>query len=176
MAYQTVPAANTALLIDTVAIEQGAAIARIAPEVYESNPTLHKQLHHFLDARFKVQQYKTAKTYNVDSGSLTEYHLNGRRTMHVSCFVSCESSISLDFMISDSGGKTTFDSSVERQKDKLKQEQKKLDLLQLDEQVAQAIGQHYRKGPHPENSLLDSLLASHLSARNDPGQRAGLSV
>jgi hypothetical protein len=143
-------------------------IVCIDPAVYESNPSLYKQLHQFLDARFKVRQYKTGKTYDLDGGSLTEYHLDGRRTLQVSSFVRMNSSVSVDFTITDSTGKTIFNSAAERQREKLKHEQKKLDLQQLDEQVAAAIEQHYRKGAHPETSLLDSLLASHLSALNDP--------
>jgi hypothetical protein len=115
-----------------------------------------------------VQQYKTGKSYNLDGGSLTEYHLNGQRSLHAISFLSGEPSLTTDFTITDISGKTIFDSSAERQREKLKHEQKKIDLEQLDERVAQAIEQHYRQGPHPENPLVASLLASHLAACNDP--------
>ncbi|HEY1965283.1 MAG TPA: hypothetical protein VGG59_10150 [Acidobacteriaceae bacterium] len=163
------PAPISEQLLDCDAkIAQGAAIACIDPELYESNPSLHTQLHQILDARCRVQQYKTGKAYDLDGGTLTEYHWNGHRAMHASSFMSSTSSMTVDFTVTDSRGKTIFDSAAERQRKKLKHEQKKLDLQQLDAQVAAALEQHYRKGSHPENPLLDSLLASHLSACSDP--------
>jgi hypothetical protein len=61
---------NEQALDCTLKIEQGMAIASINPAVYESNPLLHRQLNQFLDARFKVQEFRTGKTYDLDGGAL----------------------------------------------------------------------------------------------------------
>jgi hypothetical protein len=88
-------------------------------------------------------------------------------TLHLTSVLSGKTSMTSDIAILRNG-KVVFDSAVERGKERLKFEQKKIALRQLDEQVAAALEQHYLRGPHPEDSLLDSLRASHVSALNDP--------
>ncbi len=138
------------VLDSSLKIEQGTAIVSIDPAVYESNPLLHHQLNIFLNARFKTQQFRTDKTYDLDTGALTEYHGNGTHSLHVTSVLSGKTSMTADFSILRDG-KIVFNSSAERQKEKLKFEQKKIALRQLDEQVAAALEQHYLGGPHPED-------------------------
>lgn len=67
-------------------IENGTGIALIEPEVYENTPLLPQQLHCLLDARCKVQQFKTGKHYEIGRDSTTEHHWDGRRTKHLVSF------------------------------------------------------------------------------------------
>jgi hypothetical protein len=134
-----------------------------------------RAIHHYINNSInfsmlgsRCSNTRSARPITWTAAALRKYHLDGRRTLYVSSSVSMNSSVRADFTVTDSSGKTIFDSSAERQREKLKHEQKKLDLQQLDEQVASAIEEHYRNGSHPETPLLDSLLASHLSACNDP--------
>jgi hypothetical protein len=64
-------------------IQNGVALASIAPEVYESDVSLQQQLHQFLDARLKVREYLTGDHYELRSGCLTEHHSDGRKTRHL---------------------------------------------------------------------------------------------
>ena len=138
------------VLDSSLNIEQGTATASIDPAVYENNPLLHHQLNIFLNARFKAQQFRTGKTYDLDGGALTEYHGNGRRTLYATGVARGKTSVTADIAIVRNG-KIVFDSAAERQKERLKFEQKKIALRQLDEQVAAALEQHYLRGPHPED-------------------------
>ncbi len=149
-------------------IDQGAVSARIAAEVYESSPDLKRQLQGWLEARFKVQQFKTAKTYELDSGSLTEYRHDGTRILNLSVCVSSKVTVTADIMISDSTGNVVFDSAAERAKEKLAHENNKNVLLQLDSQLEGLIQGYYEKNVQPEEPLVASLLASYRAACNDP--------
>jgi len=151
-----------------VTIESGTALARIEPQIYEQTFSLHNQLQRLIDARFKVQQFRTANKYELDDGSLTEYHHDGRRIRHLSATVSCKFSMSADVTITDASGKTIFDSSAERARERLQDEQDKIALQQLDGQLAVAIGEYYSKTKPPEPGIVSSLLSSYLASCNDP--------
>jgi hypothetical protein len=147
----------------------GTALATIRTEVYEKTPSLQQQLHRFVDARLKVQQFKTARAYQLDNGSLTEFHHDGKRTLHLSAFANAKISVfSADIKITDSTGRTIFDSSAERARARLKYEQKRCDLETLDNQLTADIEQYYRKQTRLEESIVSSLLSSYLASCNDP--------
>ena len=149
-------------------IGDGTALATIPAEVYEKTPSLRQQLHRFLDARLKVQQFKTARAYQLDDGSLTEFHDDGKRTRHLTMFISANISVSADLKITDSTGRTIFDSSAERARARLAHEQKRRDLETLDKQLAVDIEQYYRKHTRREETVVSSLLSSYLASCNDP--------
>jgi hypothetical protein len=143
-----------------VTIEGGIALARIEPEIYEQTFALYNQFQRLIDARFKVQQFRTAQKYDLDNGSLTEYHHDGRRIRHLSVTVSSKLSMSADLMITDGSGKTIFDSSAERARERPQHEQNKIALQQLGGQLALAVEAYYSKPQPPESGLVSSLLSS----------------
>ncbi len=149
-------------------IGSGMALATISAEVYEKTSSLQQQLHRFLDARLKVQQFKTARAYKLDNGSLTEFHQDGKRTRHMNVCVRGTSSVSADIKITDGTGRTIFDSSAERARVRLKHEQKRSDLEALDKQLAVDIEGYFGKQTRPEETIVSSLLSSYLASCNDP--------
>jgi hypothetical protein len=146
----------------------GRVLATVPAEVYERTPSLRQQLDHFLDARFKVKQFRTARAYVLDNGSLTEFHLDGTQTRRISVLISAKFSMSAEFKVIDGDGKTIFDSSAERAREQLRHKQKRSDLETLDNQMAADLERYYKKHSRPEETLLNSLLSSYLASCNDP--------
>ncbi len=151
-----------------LAIENGTALARVDVHVYEAAPNYQRQIHRLLEARFRVQQFRSARPFKLDGGSLSEIHHDGTRTCYLSAFISSKASFTADLTISDSSGKILFDSASERAREKLLRENDRAALKQLDDKLEVSIQEYYQKGTRPEGPLVDSLLSSYLAACNDP--------
>lgn len=64
-------------------IGSGKVEAKIAPQVYDSNPAIRDELHSALNARFQGVQMFSHKPYELSKSSLSRLHRDGRRDVTV---------------------------------------------------------------------------------------------
>jgi hypothetical protein len=159
---------NEQVLGCDLTFEGGTVLARVPAEIFEVTPSLQRQIHRWLDTRFKVQQFRTAKTYELSAGSLTEYRHDGGRIVNGSVTINCKATVTVEAQILDSGGNVIFDTAAERARLKTEHEMKKADILQLDTQIEAALKEYYDQESPAQAALVESLLTSDRAACNDP--------
>lgn len=140
----------------TMVIGDGKVEARIAPAVFDANPSMRGVLHEELNDRFLAVQLLSHRPYELSKSSVARLHPDGRRDISVEVEgLRLKASVGpVDFQLTDKDGKIVSDSRRER----IEKKKRLADLVSTycanDELLASLLRSYGAGVRDPDNELV----------------------